>query len=433
MHIVGRYEKTHIWHPSINVLTPSIIFDTHKNRLEPYNLEEWIYYSGLSIPNTPFSGGTLSKFNYFDYFPHSLTSIIADNGTSLTSRALDNNYIPGTSGKALAGIFWSVVDSPITDIYFYIPSFTGTAANVNDILVEIRSFDTTNHRPGNTAGHLLESVSFNPASTVGWNKVTGFNTTPTLNAQFAVCIGDPDGNTTDYATVTGASAISNQFSNTVMTFSNYGCETTNGWTSALSAFSISMPTIVLVHADGSVEGNSLTISSAHANNALERGNYLGDMAFTCTLFAVSHQAGIDFFPKGKVYDGTTNPGGTTLATSTFVITQGQNTSFGIYAGGFVRPFPQLTIGNSYRVVVDPGNSGTTPGFWKINTGADANLRKARPGYGEWYQTDESGGAWTDSINDLSVLSLLIGEVDSVSSSVAVPSNQRTYPRTPIGM
>jgi len=431
MLICPRYERARWWNVASNRLSPSVIFDTKKQKLTPHNKDVWYEYARKQLPS--FSGSTQWKF----YEPQPIMLGIIEPGQALatTNINLSSNYTAGSAGNAIAGFRWNGIDSPITDVYFYIPSFTGTAANVNDVLVEIRSYDLTSNLPLLTAPGLLGSGVVDPGGTAGWAHLSGLSISPTYLVRFYVIIGDPDGNGTDFAVVTSLVNIPTQFPLTDATargaYGGGSITTTGGFASANTFSTTGVSSHVLVRANGGVEGQSIVAAANHTSNSVKRGLYVGDVPFSFKLFSMSHGSSSTGNLVGYVFDEDTLPAGSPLFTSSNELDT--NAGTGLIGVSFARPFPDIHINNAYRFVFDPSGNTTNPVRLTMGTGSfDDNLRKARPGYGEWYYTDEDGGSWTDTEDELPNMGLLIEDISDEEAELTVPSGQRTFPRVPTG-
>lgn len=427
MVIVDRFHRVRAWNIGKGILSPSLILDTKKNVLAAYDREAWAYHLP-HLRDVCFRGGV--QWNFYDMAPFSLSQGVGMGTMTNAGTALNSNYTSGSAGACTGGLFWHHIASNITDIYYRIASYTGTAANVNDINVEVRTYDFTNHKPTTGAPGLTELVVSNPASATGWIKVTGFNAAPTANARFFVVVGDPDGNGTDCANVTRSIGFTIDHQQGPLGFIVGACNSTNGF-STISYAVDCYPALVLVHANGSVQGNSNTALANHTSNAVYRGNYFGDVPFSCKIFSCySGDATLCLNAvQGKVFDSSTGPGGTELyASSSSLIF---NTLH--YGAIYARPFPQLRIGNAYRIVLKPTSGNWTgPQRFQIGTGVDDNLRKARAGYGSWYQTDENAGNWTDTTSELSAMGVVMEDITPDTATAITVSGQRSYPRVPLG-
>ena len=436
MHIVNRFEKVRLFNPKQCYMSPEFVFNTKTHLVAPYNIEDWKYFDYKYKKNIASFRGGNTAYPWQIFEPNMLMMGILDTESSFTNSTFDlsGNYVPNTSGPAHGIACWQNVNSPISDIYFYIASYGGTAALVDDIDVEVRNWSTVNNRPDGSSGGLIQKVTVNPASATGWIKVSGFSASPTYQGRYAVVIGDPDGGG-NYARLTINCGQLRQHSNYLHALLMGQLTTSNGWSSGAGttygSSTESPPNIVIVHQNGYVEGNSLVTITAHTSNTVTRGLYMGDVPFGFRILMFCHINGSVNAQTGKVFDGTTAPTGTALYTTTDnLFRHNDNLSRGSM---FRRPFPELVPGSAYRVVMTPtsGNS-TVPAYINCGTGSDANVRKARFGYGQWYYTDSSGGSWVDTVDSVPDMSIVVSDVVSTNTPLFVPVNQRTFPRIPIG-
>ncbi len=425
MKIVGRYEKARILNTHSGILSPPIIFDTKKDLFLPYDKDAWADFLP-SVRDTFFCGST--QFNFLMAMPLIL-NFYSPGSASQNNTALNSAYTAGSAGACIGYLFWQSTNSNITDIYFFISSFTGTAANVNDINIEIRSYSAANNKPDTSGGGLLGSTVYDPTSTTGWNRVTGLNVAVTQDNRFFVVIADADGAASPCANVNQVTSFTSQMQTNTLAHT-FGClSSTSGFSSITYSTGSNIPSCVVVHADGLVQGNSITSSSNHTSNTVQRGLYVADIPFSCKVFSMYHNATSVFAWSGKVFDGTTAPGGTEIAASAGTLTLEGVTSYGCL---FKRPFPTIHANNSYRLVMKPASNSTNPVRHVIGTGVDSNLKKARPGYGSWYQTDENGGSWTDTDSEIPAMGIVVEDITSETSVAIDVNNQRNFPRIPLG-
>ncbi len=126
---------------------------------------------------------------------------------SFTTIAFNNNYVSGTSGNAIAARYLVPVGGKtINSVYFFISSITGTAANVDDINLELRPEASAGAATPAT-GTLTESKTHNPSSTTGWRAVTGWTSVLTALSRVFFIVGDADGGGTDFATVNAVASL----------------------------------------------------------------------------------------------------------------------------------------------------------------------------------------------------------------------------------
>lgn len=426
MLICPKLYKARSWDLGSNVLTPPFIynkkdFSFHYENKE--NFDYWMdYYKKF---NYPFMGG---GYNFYTAHPIILNIYIPGQPISVGTSSLSSAYTAGSAGAAVGNNFWKSVNSALSQVYFYISSYTGTASLVTTINISVRNFNETTNLPDTTAPGLLETVVKDPASATGWINVTGFTSNSTIYNRFSVIVADADGNGTNFAILRAAITFPDQLVEQARHMASSVLLTSGGFASS-NTYNANTPACVLVFADGSVQGNAITDNANHSSNSVERGIYLGDVPFSFKLFAATHGSSISNTQDIKLYDSVTLPGGTTIATGSNYFAANSLT---VKSGcAFSSPFPELEVGNAYRVVFDPGGNSTAPIRLQFGTGNDANLRKARPGYGSWYYTDEAAGpVWTDTQEELPSMALIVEDFVAGASSVTLPSSGRIFPLPP---
>lgn len=104
--------------------------------------------------------------------------------------------------------------------------------------------------------------------------------------------------------------------------------------------------------------------------------------------------------------------------------------------GFKQPFPSLTGNVPHRIVFDyttTSGAAGMPDRWRIGTihgSGESRLRKGMsPGQGEWYYTQESGGTWVDTLNDMPRMAFFVDDW-APNSGAFPPANTRGFPVIP---
>jgi hypothetical protein len=334
-----------------------------------------------------------------------------DTSNTFAQTTMNSAYVYGTSGNCHAERVRLPATKTLTDVYYNIASLLGTAANINDISVEVR--DDAN-KPGAT---LHSSVVHDPSSTTGWAKATGFSQTITGGTLYWIVFGDPDGNGTDRAVVNRTWAYNtNVFYELLHTGAWLaGAFSTNGFSTA--TISNAVPVVVLVFNDGTCIGFPYSVVGVITTTNLQRGlKIVGGFTEDVKLWGVKQTSAGNNWTGVNVWSGTSGPSGAPTAQATKGLVSGRTLTAANLVG-FVFDAPvTLTGGTDYRIVFSVSSNQTAPLGFNIGTGADANLRAAMLGGGNWHHTQEvAGPAWSDDTNRLPGISLLIEDV------VAIPA------------
>ena len=399
MHVVGRYHKVRAWNIQTGHLTAPLIIDRREKSLTPYSgSEEWYKTKdGYWIP-TPLvdrygmAAMAASDLQFGVIGSNPKLGMISSAGPSTYD--LDSNYNPGVSGDAIAARHISQAIETIDSIYFRIGFYTGTGTNVNDIDLEFRRSAVGNPLlPDFTA--LIEGKVVDPGGATGWIQSTGW-TAQTQQGDWNdnidwIIIGDKDGQSSHSAHVQHESRagisddIWGNYNHQTKT-SSVGFSTTPGSTSERSS-------IILVTTNGKVYGSATAVRSA-VTTALQKGlriksGFKADIDI-CGVVWFSTSGTWNGF---KVYEGSDGPEDTPAHNGNKIM-MGNN---GAFTDGYTY---RLTKDTPYSIVCDAAAS-TNGGPWKnaIGTGADANLRKALPGNGDWHWREEASGVPNDWSND----------------------------------
>lgn len=324
-----------------------------------------------------------------------------------TNIGLDSNYVAGTGGDAVGARLVLRQNETLNKIYYFISSFTGTAANVNDIDLELRTGTST--APGTTAPDLLETSAHNPASTTGWNLDTTFATAVTAGTIYWISCGDADGNITDFANVLRDHDAN---ANSVGAMPWQQAFTTNGWTT-VSRTGSRLGAFVLVFASGRVFGCPISAAGVTStSNQLQKGILLAT-GFTeqIKLFGAIAGIGSNAFSVFNVFQGTDLPNATAFAAASHTIHESGGTVNGFLFG----TIPTLAKATQYRGVFDSSTNNANPRRAQIGTGSTAELRAALVGGGNWSWTEETAGpVWTDNADEMPQIALIIEDQVAVA-------------------
>lgn len=411
----SRYTAVREYFPITNELSELFILDRKKQQLFTYPDCKLIHY--------PFRGGILSYPGYTN-IPTALRivpNISIQSTLTHGTTALSSAYTAGSAGNAGYSRIQGWGNITISSVYFFIPSFTGTAASVTTVNLEIRSGTAT--AVDNTGPGLLASASINPGGTTGWKVFSGINLALSAGNYYWIPIADADGNGTNFANINRSITNFPYGSELTIYPFNIGYTTTNGGSTVTAQNTSS--SFVVIFSDGNILGIPFA-SSAVSGGSNSRGlRFLNGFPFDCILHGlVWRPTASSSVSGGSIWTGTTGPTGTPFLTSTTMIKQWVS-SANNYAVLFSTP-TTLTHDTSFRAVINLSGAASTLTKFSMGSGADATLKTAMPGYGEWYWTENSAGVWSDETDAFAAIGLIIDEITPVPASIAT----RIYPVIP---
>lgn len=373
MNLVGRYERVRPLGPGGWGLP--YVLDRKHARFAPYKSDEWAELeSGLVVPQV--RGGI--GFGDSGFRRLEIGYGLAFNPTFNTF-ALNTNYTAGTAGRATSQRFLCPVADTITDIYFNISAYAGTAALVDDINWEIRS--GTIAGPTTTGGALLGSGTINPSSATGWIKIAAVNVAIAAGYNYAI-IADADGGGGNSATLmSDASNITIQS----QPLDCGKCSTTDGFVTPTIS-NVQIPAIVIVLASGRVVGMPFSSRPSATSSTNRKGLVIDGLAAPMKLQAMLSNLTSGTISGLELYAGT----GTVPGTSPVSIGSVQSVG-GSVITGYVLAAPYLVPASTpYRFVFTYSGAAVVPNKWTIGTGADANLRACMIGKGLWNWAEANG-------------------------------------------
>ncbi|MGH2359810.1 MAG: hypothetical protein ACRDGM_04615 [bacterium] len=317
-------------------------------------------------------------------------ALTAGIGASFTTLALSSAYTYASAGAGYGARVVLPTNKTLATVLYYLSAMTGTAANVNDINFELRN--DSSGLPGSTLHTSAVADPNGDASATGWHSLNPADFAMVAGTVYWPIIADADGNSTDFATCIyrGSSVAINRLLITLP------FTTANGWVAGSSVGATNpIPVLVLVFTDGTVLGCSLTSQGTVTSDTNRRGAYL-NAAFTekLTLIGFNFSTGTSTITGGELYDSTTLPGGTPLASSIAVypatVTE---VLFAPYA------LAKTFIG---RLVVTYGSASGNPQKYSIGTdnGHTTQTRLARPGGGKvWFARANGTTDWSNDDQD----------------------------------
>lgn len=385
MRLIGQVDQCRLLGPQ-GLLGPPLHLHRSKARrgvLSPFPHQEWHQRrDGTWMPVPEIWGG--AGFSGGWQTPNTFFGSTLTGAASQATVSLNSAYTYNSAGNAVGARLQLLSAKTINNIYFFITAFGGTAANVDDINVELRN-DTSN-KPGTTA-HI--STTKNPSSTTGWINVSGLSFAASAATQYWLSVADADGNATDFATVLARTALLTAVANAT---DRTAADTANGWSTTTQRADAGV--FLLVFSDSTVYGQPFTNTSNPTSATNRKGLLLGGLTEQLKILGIASGAAATSGVSGiELWSGSNGPGGTAEATGTHQILNSGNNIIGYY---FDTP-PTLAKATSYRLVLTFSASTALPRKMVIGTGADANLRAAMQGGGSWYWTEANGT--TDWSND----------------------------------
>lgn len=342
------------------------------------------------------------------------------NGLAATTYALDSNYAAGSAGDAIGKRIQMFDGKTLDTVYFFISSYAGTAANVNDIDLELRPEPSVGAILPDTAT-LTEGKTVNPSSATGWIASTGWTSSLAAGSRYWIIVGDADGGS-GHSIVAGLATTYHDAITAWGTGLGYHVQTTGGFASGNSASAGRWPMLVLKYADGTIHGNSLSASTSSASTN-QRGYQLATDAFVndIDVFGFVWSVQNASLSGVKIYKGSAGPasGEDHVSTDLFY---NPSTKLGAFVSG--HGVYRFNPGTAYRVVATYSGS-TTGGPQKLNigTGADATLRLAMPGSGKFTWTIENAGSWSDDNDATAGLMFLLDAEVVPANSVIIPKRK----------
>ncbi len=324
---------------------------------------------------------------------------------SVSTIPLNSAYTYDLAGNAIAFRFMLNEDLTLTDIYGYLHTLSGTAANVNDLNWKIRDNGAVAGIPGTS---VIASGTYDPSGDsppVWMTLASGLSQALVKQKIYHLILADADGNGTDYATVVRNGGIP---AGTLIPSVERNLYTFGGYNSA--GIFKSPGGLVLSFSDNTSIGGCYTVRSAVANNTLERGlkfQFDEDVEVLGCNWSLSSTS----FSGVKIYEDGNNPGGTT------VLSEATSTATGELIGvHYFDGIQTLTKGKVYRLIFTYSANGNDPYDWSMITTAPAKVQLARfARNSNWcYTVDNGAGGWTDRVTSLPSCGLIMANFPAVA-------------------
>lgn len=397
MQIVGRF--TNVRTLGADGWSPPYILERRRAqwpaRMVPYQTDEWVRLpDGRLLPAVRGGAG----FSGTTQHPRMILGLTTT-AASQTTIALDSAYTYGSAGDAVAGRINMPATKTVNNAYFFIASYTGTAANVNDIRFEIRDHST--NKPGT---NLSASAIVDPASATGWITVSGLSSALTQDTIYWPIVADNDGNGTDFATV--VRNVSQDTNPQLYFYSSYSA--TDGFAGTPTGGG-AQSAIILNFSDGTSVGYPFSASAASTSGTNRRGFRLASgFTETISVLGMTSSQSLATAASGiELWAGTNGPSGSADASGAVEV---YDTTTTLATRGMLFTSPQtLAKATAYRIVFTYGSASNTPSKFRIGTGANANIRAAMIGGGDIYWAEASGTTdWSnDSTDDFPMAQLIL--------------------------
>lgn len=418
MNISYGLEKLRSWAPSHNIIGPPLLYRRGKGGpsiapFAPYK-NRWIEdeVTGKVYPIVRGGIGAQSDINAMSPYCLLGMPILGSILNGFATFALNLDYVAGTVGNAVAVRGKVMTARTVAALYFWLNSYTGTAANVNDINVEIRA-DSTYPSPNSAA--TLATTTVNPSSNTGWIKAT-ISLALTAGTFYWFIVGDADGGTT------GSSANisrggTDAYNTLPATRKNWDTwKTTAGWTNI--ALESRAAAFIVCFTDGAAVGDVWHTGTTALSTAdtTQRGLYIDGLTEELAIYGMGGDVNSTFLGSFTVWENTAGPSGSgwhAQATTDYF--------GGASPQGMALTAPCLLAKSTPYRFVFKGSTGTniaTPRRLQIGTvatgGSIADLAGAMPGGGKWYYTKENAGSWVDTTTEFPYVEFLVQDQVAVS-------------------
>jgi hypothetical protein len=275
------------------------------------------------------------------------------NSGTRTSFSLNSAYVNNTSGFGVGVRYHAKTTDTLDEFYVMLDANTGTLGNITMQCIINNENGAT--RAGSTT-RATSTATAMPNAVDKWIKFTfGTPYTPAIGEiLWFIAYNTSAAPTTDYPQILTVTTA--QYNNII---SAYGVtnaySTTNGFSAGGSAIS---ETPFVIKQGSMYVGNPFTAYQATTtgSNTLERGIQI-TLTSPVTISGVMIYAGASNINELKIYDSTTAPGGTTIATIDLDSTANMTT--GDTSGGF--SFSPITLpAGTYNIVLSISANSTLP-------------------------------------------------------------------------
>lgn len=333
---------------------------------------------------------------------------------SRTATNLNAAFVNGTSGAAVAIRWMAMTTDPIDELYVFLDSNGGT---LGSITMESKIYnENTQLKPGTTT-RATSTATTMPGAVDKWIKFAfGTPYTPAVGEILWITVYNTSGApATDFPGImTATTALNVQLSGGGVAC---GFTTTDGFSTNGTAAN-EVPFVLKCGSNYFGNPFTQTNTSYYSSNTRQRGIVVTpteDIAVNGAMFNPISSA----FNEVKIYDNTTAPGGTALAT--YDMDSNANATTGDVCGGVTFASYTLTGGTTYKIVNTFASSATTPTVWQIEDYSSyssifdavrANDQIGCP----WSCIDDGAGGWTIDKSICPAYALYIDDNPAISSS-----------------
>lgn len=383
MHLIGRWQRVRPWHVATNGFDAPLMLDRKWGRLSPFHCDEWHRLrDGRWIK--PIAGGAFSSAR----MPARAFPFMAVGTVTQNTVALDSAYTFNSAGDGVALKFVPPWSKTLALAYYYITATTGTAANINDLDFELRNDDGGGLAPNRSSPTLHTSASMDPngdASVTGWHQFNPADVALTAGTLYWAIVADADGNGTDFATL--FRGLSGTLGSTSLLGLSLMYTATNGFSTNPTITNDVVGGLLLEMDDGTMLGNALVTDAASTSSTNRRGLYVGGLTEQLSIIGIMAGTATANYSGIEIYDSSTNPGGTTLASGSSMLVNAS----GEAGHALATPYT-LAKATPYRVVLTYSSASTAPRKLSHGTqnGYGAKVREGRPGGSGWYWAEANG-------------------------------------------
>jgi hypothetical protein len=310
---------------------------------------------------------------------------------SRTATSLNAAFVNGTSGPAVSIRWMAQTTDPIDELYVFLDSNGGTLGSITMQALVLN--ENTQTRAGTTV-RATSTATVMPAAVDRWIKFTfGTPYTPAIGEILWLTVHNTSASpATDFPGIMTATTATSIMPASI----GYalGFTTTTGFTTNATA---AQKCPFVLKCGSNYFGNPFTqFASYYASNTLQRGIVVTPTE-DVVVMGVSYNTVSANINELKIYDNSTAPGGTALAT--YDLDSNANATTGDVCGGTTFANFTLTGGTTYKVVLTFGTAATNPSVVQIEDYSSYSsvfdaLRDNDTIGNPWSCIDDGAGGWT---------------------------------------
>jgi hypothetical protein len=346
------------------------------------------------------------------WWPNQVGRINISSG-SRTATSLNAAFVNGTSGPAVSIRWMAQTTDPIDELYVFLDSNGGTLGSITMQALVLNENSQT--RPGTTV-RATSTATVMPAAVDRWVKFTfGTPYTPAIGEILWLTVHNTSASpTVDFPGIlTSTNTYPPQapligYAACILTSNGF---TTNGLTASEMPF--------VLKCGSNYFGSPFTqfVATSYANNQRQRGIVVTSTE-DVVVMGVSFNNTSASYDELKIYDNSTAPGATALATYDLDSVANATTA-DVCGGTTFAPFT-LTGGLTYKVVLTFAANATTPGIVQIEDYASYSsvfdaLRDNDTIGNPWGCIDDGAGGWTIDKSICPALALYVDDSPAIPS------------------